>query len=118
MLKCAFHQLSLREKVLITALLWVCIVMWFNFCIDRVRDFYIDYRNVEQTLEKHVFMIDKEADIESRLKIARDRFDPERTVSSNELIGKIDAIARQNIQLKIYGAKNNCFDFSSSCNFK
>lgn len=95
MIKSLFYQRSLREKALITVLLWVCILMWFSFCMDRVRDFGLDYKGTEQTLEKHQLIFEKESDIDSRLEIARDRFDPQKTVSSNELIEKIDAIARE-----------------------
>ncbi len=95
MLKPVFSQLSLREKVLVTLFLWSGILVWLTFSIDRVKDFLGGYTSVNQTLEKHQFLFDKQPEIESRLKGARDRFDPVRTVSSNELIGKIDAIARQ-----------------------
>ena len=95
MFKSAFIRLlSKREKVLVVLLLWTLVFVGLNYLFNHLQELWGDINAERRVLERHSVLLAKKPQIGHRLKTLLDHLDPEKTVSSTDLIAKIDAIAR------------------------
>ena len=99
-----FNALSLRERVLLAAFLWLCILVWAASAVTEFHDTKTTFARVSQDLKNQEMWFDKKEQTESELANVLNRLDSTKTYASFQLVGKLDAIARRS---------NMSFDISS-----
>jgi len=87
-------RLSLRERVLVTAFLWVMVLLWSHFAFRQLGETRRSFNDVGNRLAEQQIWLDRAGEIETNLAGARGRLDPARTFSAVRLVGKVDALAR------------------------
>ena len=88
-------RLTLRERVLVTAFLWVMVILWSHFAFRHFGATRREFTTLGHRLAEHQIWLDGSDQIENDLTVARGRLDPTRTFSSIQLVGQVDALARR-----------------------
>lgn len=94
MIKRLFHALTLRERLLLSAILWIALIFWVTSILARYRDTRTASSTVALELETQEALISNEAAITAALEQARRGLDTGRTYSASELTEKLDTLAR------------------------
>jgi len=94
MLKKLFEAMSVRERALLSAFLWICIFVWASILLSDFRETRIAHLKTQADLDEQNTLFDNRAAIEGRLRNALNRLDPSKTYGSQQLVGKLDAFAR------------------------
>lgn len=91
-----YRSISLREKMLLAAFLWVLVFIWFVFSIDGIKTELSQWRMVTKVLTAQEQTLAMKDTVDAQLAESLQRFNPERTFDSASLVGRVDALARQN----------------------
>jgi hypothetical protein len=86
--------MSVRERTLLTAFLWICIAVWASVIAGNFRETRINHLKTKADLETQDTLFDNRSSIENRLQNALDRLDPSKTYARQQLVGRLDAFAR------------------------
>ncbi len=95
MLHNLFNAISLRERVLLAAFVWVLLLLWFSSLWGNVRSERVTYRIQQNRLEDHNRTLAQASDAERELERARAGLDPRRTFTASQLSERLDGIARE-----------------------
>lgn len=87
-------RMTVRERVLVTAFLWVMVLLWSHFAFRQLGDARRLHGDLGHRLAEQQIWLDRASDIERDLNLARSRLDPARTFTAVRLVGKVDALAR------------------------
>lgn len=94
-IKYYYRRISLREKMLLAAFLWVVVFIWFVFSIDGIKEVKNEWRKWSGLLNSQEALLSNGPLVESQLQESLRRFNPEDTFDSEKLVGRIDGLARQ-----------------------
>lgn len=94
-IKQLYQRISLREKLLLAAFLWVIIFIAFIFAIDRLSHTSKDWKLWTHNLNEQKSWLSLGPSVEANLRESLLAFNPDHTFNSASLVGRIDAIARQ-----------------------
>ncbi len=86
--------MSLRERALLAAFLWLCIAIWVGTASRSFRETKVAFTKVTTEMETQSLWLEKREETETRLNKALDLVDPRKTYASSQLVGKLDTIAR------------------------
>ena len=86
--------MSLRERTLITAFVWVLLLWWFSNVLGEARAASREHDTARTTLQTHQFWFDEAANINARLAAAREGVDPANTYNAEQLAGRMDSLLR------------------------
>ncbi len=95
LIKALFNGLSLRERFLLLAFLWVGLLLWAGGLINHYQDERERFHRVGVDLERQAHWFEEKEHIDERLWSALERLDPARTYNSTQLSGRLDSIARE-----------------------
>ena len=90
-----FHTLSLRERILVAIFLWLGLAIWLGSVLEQFRHIKADYRTASSELKDQRTWSDLKDEIQVRLESALELVDSGKTYTSSELVGKVDAFARE-----------------------
>lgn len=90
-----YRRMSLREKVLMTAFLWVLVFIGFVLVLDGVGKTWHEWQTWSRNLKDQRSWLALAPTVEGQLQESLQKFNPERTFNSAALVGRIDALARQ-----------------------
>ena len=93
-LRIGFFKLSLREQILILAILSVLILWWISAELTDWRSYWTRYNSQNFQLQEQQIWLDDQDRIEQGLVDTLERLDSNKTFSETELAGRIDDIAR------------------------
>ncbi len=91
-----FNSLSLRERYLVSVILWVLLLVWILALLDAFQETWNTYtlnREFRASLES---TLDQADEAERLLDRAREGLDGNKTFSGAQLVGRLDSLARQN----------------------
>ena len=92
-LRIGFFKLSLREQILILAILSVLILWWISAELTDWRSYWTRYNSQNFQLQEQQIWLDDQDRIEQGLVDTLERLDSNKTFSETELAGRIDDIA-------------------------
>lgn len=95
MIRQLFFSLSLRERILITAFIWVLVLAWLLGLLDSYGETSREFRNNKQTLSSFEQILEQSDMVEQMLREAREGLDSSRTFSGSQLVGHLDQLARE-----------------------
>lgn len=95
MLRALFQSLSIRERLLLVAFLWILLILWLFTLTEDVRSTWTAMRNSGQELRTQEQWLSNRPVIEDGLRAATDRLDPDKTFNATQLAGRLDEIARE-----------------------
>lgn len=90
-----FHRLSMRERFLLTAFLWVALLIWVVSIVRSLNDRWAVFSATGSELGLQAVWFGEQATIEEQLGTALQRLDPAKTYNSAQLSARLDTIARQ-----------------------
>ena len=90
-----FNAVSLRERALLAAFLWLCVLVWAASALTDFHDTKGSLAKVSRDLQQQDLWFDKKEQTESELAEVLNRLDATKTYASFQLVGKLDAIARR-----------------------
>ena len=90
-----FQTLSLRERILLAIFIWLGLAIWMGGAMKQFRQIKADYRTASYELREQSTWFDLQNEIQVRLESALELVDSSKTYTSSELVGKVDAIARE-----------------------
>jgi len=89
------ETLSLRERTLIAAFLWVLLLWWLTTVLGEARAAARAHETAVATLRDHQMWFDNAADINATLMAAREGVDPANTYNAEQLTGRMDSLLRE-----------------------
>jgi hypothetical protein len=96
MLRNFFLSITLRERIMFAAFLWVLVMLWGGTWLKEFRVLRNRLATTSRSLQSQNEWLKEKGGIEQQLQAALQRLDPKKTFTSPRLTGKIDEIARQN----------------------
>jgi hypothetical protein len=96
MLRQLFHSLSLRERFLLTVFLWALLLVWALSVIDVLSSRIHTLRQNNELLQSIRQTIELAPQADQLLAAARTGLDTNRTLTSAQLAGRLDSLAREN----------------------
>ncbi len=90
-----YRRMSLREKVLLTAFLWVLVCIGFILAFDGVGKTWTEWQTWSRNLKEQRDWLALGPTVDTQLQESLQRFNPESTFNSAALVGRIDGLARQ-----------------------
>lgn len=90
-----FNKISQREKILLTMVLWIGVIIWATLIIARMADLKADFNKIKGTLAYQAIWLGNQQVIKSRLAEALVKLDPTKTYSKNQFIAKVDSLAQK-----------------------
>jgi len=94
-LKEVYRRMSLREKILLNAFLWVIVFIWFIFSLDGIQTEWKSWSTWSRNLQEQRDWLQLKTTVDSQLQESLQRFNPESTFDSASLVGRVDALARE-----------------------
>ena len=94
-IKQLYQRISLREKLLLTAFIWVVVIISFLFALDATSKTWKNWKLWSNNLNEQKAWLSLAPTIEANLRESLTAFNPDRTFDSASLVGRIDALARQ-----------------------
>lgn len=94
-LKRYYRRMSLREKLLLTAFLWVLVLIGYIMAIDGVGSEWRKWKAASSILNTQEGWLEQAPLVDEQLQENLQRFNPQQTFNSASLVGRIDALARQ-----------------------
>lgn len=94
MIRQFFFSLSLRERLLLTAFIWVLVLAWLLGLMDSYGETTREFRSNKQTINNFEQILEQSEIVELMLKEAREGLDSSRTFSGSQLVGHLDRLAR------------------------
>jgi hypothetical protein len=91
-----FNALSLRERYLLAAIIWVLLLVWILSLLDTFQVTWTTFSLNKQLTESFEATLDQSEEAELLLSAARQGLDSNKTFSSAQLVGRLDSIAREN----------------------
>lgn len=91
-----FNALSLRERYLVALIIWVLLLVWFLGLLDTFRANWTAYSLNRQLLQSYEATLEQADQAEILLDRARQGLDGAKTFTSPQLVGRLDALAREN----------------------
>lgn len=95
LLRQLFLSISLRERALIVAFLGTILALWLLVILRALRADISELRTAGVQLEFQELQIARADEVKARLTEALANLDSTRTYGANQLVGKIDGIARE-----------------------
>lgn len=89
-----FNKFTQREKILITALLWVITLLWANWLNSRLSTLSSEISTTHASLKHQQIWLDNQSSIEERLLASRQILDPGKTYPKNQFIAKVETLAK------------------------
>lgn len=96
MIRKLFNSLSLRERYLLAAIIWVLILVWLLGLIENFQRTWTTYSLNTQLIDSFEDTLEQSEEAEARLQSARQGLDGNKTFSAAQLVGRLDSIAREN----------------------
>lgn len=90
-----FLRLSLREKLLVVMFLWVCVFIWAVVLFDDLGNRRLEWSAAGETLSTQRQWLAFKDPVDAQLQEMLRRFNPEHTINSSNLVGRVDSIARR-----------------------
>ena len=87
--------MSLRERVLLTVFLWFGVLAWLGSAANSLGTARQNWSQAGAQLDLQEEWFDNREEIETRLKSAQQRLDPQKTYSGARLVGLLDTFARE-----------------------
>jgi hypothetical protein len=91
-----FNALSLRERYLLAAIIWVILLVWLLSLLDTFQQTWTSYSLNKQLTESFEATLEQSEEAELLLSAARQGLDSNKTFSSAQLVGRLDSLAREN----------------------
>lgn len=96
MIRQIFNALSLRERYLVAAIIWVLLLVWLLGLLENFQTTWRSYSLNAQLLESFENSLAEADEAEALLASARQGLDGNKTFSAAQLVGRLDSIAREN----------------------
>ena len=96
MIRKLFNSLSLRERYLLAAIIWVLILVWLLGLIENFQRTWATYSLNTQLINSFEATLEQSGEAEALLRSARQGLDSNKTFSAAQLVGRLDSIAREN----------------------
>ena len=96
MIRKIFNSLSLRERYLLAAIVWVLLLVWLMSVIESFNKTWNTYTQNSELIETFEQSLGQADEAEALLKSARQGLDGSKTFSAAQLVGRLDSIAREN----------------------
>lgn len=96
MIRKLFNSLSLRERYLLAAIIWVLILVWLLGLIENFQRTWTTYSLNTQLIDSFEATLEQSEEAEALLRSARQGLDGNKTFSAAQLVGRLDSIAREN----------------------
>ncbi len=87
--------MSLRERVLLSVFLWICVIVWLSSVTKKFKYSVDLYKIKKSNIVNQEEWLNNRAVIQERLELALKRLDRNRTYSRDKLAGRVDTIARE-----------------------
>ena len=94
MIRSFFIRISLREKILLTAFIWVLIGIFSSLIIQKARSNWAELSETRNFLQVQELILDREAAYDERFEAITKRFDGEFTLDETELRNRLEAICK------------------------
>jgi hypothetical protein len=91
-----FNVLSLRERFLLAAIVWVLLLVWLLGLVDSMQRTWTAYSLNEQLIDSLEATLAQSDEAEILLESAREGLDGTKTFSAAQLVGRLDSLAREN----------------------
>lgn len=90
-----YAPLSLREKVLLSAFIWICLIIGLSVTLGKINDTRKEFLTTANTWNMQDLWLENEDLISEELSENLERLDSSKTYSRDRLIGWVDSVARQ-----------------------
>ncbi len=90
-----FNRLSVREKALLVAFIWVVLAIWVTMLSRQFRSVNQEYKLVREQLRSQQIWLDNQARIEDGLREVVTRLSSRRTLTGPEMVSRIEGYARE-----------------------
>jgi hypothetical protein len=91
-----FNFLSLRERYLLAAFIWVLLFIWGVFLLQSAQSTWSSFSRSKEILAQYEDTLELSDAAEQLLRSARQGLDSSKTFSAAQLVGRLDSIAREN----------------------
>lgn len=93
MYKRYFKQMTLREQILLTAFVWVMLIILLNFSLNWSRSSISELKRNVVEMEAHEEVFAKKPRIDAELEETLKLFDPTKTFNGDRLLQEVDVFA-------------------------
>lgn len=90
-----FKRLSLREKAMLSALLWILVLLWITTWTDRFGARMQAYSDAGEALTLYDTIMAEEPAVNAEIRAVSAELDPSRTFSDRQLALEVDTLARR-----------------------
>jgi hypothetical protein len=91
-----FNALSLRERYLVAAIIWVLLVVWLLGLVEGMQKTWISYSLNRQLIDSFEATLAQSEEAELLVESARRGLDSNKTFTAAQLVGRLDSLAREN----------------------
>ena len=93
-MKTFFNTKSIRERVLMTGLLLVAVVMWGSSLLGRTRQFQMEWKSSAVELDEQLTWLKNKAQVEERTAKVTAQLDPSRTLNNTQAFAEVNRLAQ------------------------
>lgn len=90
-----FNQLSLREKILLSAFIWVLIGIFATMALKQSGQHWKQWQSARNTKQVQALILAREANYDARFALITQRFDSQYTLDETELRNRLEAICKE-----------------------
>lgn len=95
MIHSRFSRFSFREQMMVVVVTWVVVIFLLNITFGNYKELYSVWSRASETLASNALLLAKQEDLKKALREARKHVARDKTLSSAQLVGRLDQIARQ-----------------------
>jgi len=109
-IKILFNKLNLREKALLTFVVWCIVFVWISGTLDSTSELRANWRLTGDALRSQEDTLERATKIKSEFNERWQELKPDQTFTSRQLAAKVDSIARMHGVVHSFGTPKSKVD--------